>query len=176
MAGTMVMRSANPALGDHTFDRVRPLPGTEQMTLGGTVNKTGLSLLILLFTASFIWNRGADDPALGAWILVSVVAALIVAMVTVFKQTLAPYTTPIYAALEGVALGCAAHGVFDPRQSVGARRQWEITDLHGNVGAAAKHRRPRGWPCERRPAGGGGPGRQVELCKCHDHQHRRGLQ
>ena len=26
-------------------------------------------------------------------------------MVTVFKQTLAPYTTPIYAALEGVALG-----------------------------------------------------------------------
>ena len=105
MAGTMVMRSANPALGDHTFDRVRPLPGTEQMTLGGTVNKTGLSLLILLFTASFIWNRGADDPALGAWILVSVVAALIVAMVTVFKQTLAPYTTPIYAALEGVALG-----------------------------------------------------------------------
>ena len=35
----------------------------------------------------------------------SVVAGLIVAMVTVFKQTLAPYTTPIYAALEGVALG-----------------------------------------------------------------------
>ena len=105
MAGTTVMRSANPALGDHTFDRVRGLPGTEQMTLGGTVNKTGLSLLILLFTASYIWNRGAEDPALGGWILVSVVAGLIVAMVTVFKQTLAPYTTPIYAALEGVALG-----------------------------------------------------------------------
>ena len=105
MAGTMVMRSANPALGDHTFDRVQALPGTEPMTLGGTVNKTGLSLLILLFTASFVWNRGADDPALGGWILISVVAGLIVAIVTVFKQTLAPYTTPIYAALEGVALG-----------------------------------------------------------------------
>ena len=105
MARTMVMRSANPALGDHTFDRDRALPGTEQMTLGGTVNKTGLSLLILLFTASYIWNRGADNPALGGWILISVVAGLIVAMVTVFKQTLAPYTTPIYAALEGVALG-----------------------------------------------------------------------
>ena len=75
------------------------------MTLGGTVNKTGLSLLILLFTASYIWNRGADDPALGGWILISVVAGLLVAMVTVFKQTLAPYTTPIYAALEGIALG-----------------------------------------------------------------------
>jgi uncharacterized YccA/Bax inhibitor family protein len=75
------------------------------MTLGGTVNKTGLSLLILLFTASFVWNRGAEDPALGGWILISGVAGLIVAIVTVFKQTLAPYTTPIYAALEGVALG-----------------------------------------------------------------------
>ena len=105
MAGTMVMRSANPALGDHTFDRIQALPGTEQMTLGGTVNKTGLALLILLFTASYVWNRGADDPALGGWILISVVAGLVVAMVTVFKQTLAPYTTPIYAAVEGMALG-----------------------------------------------------------------------
>ena len=105
MAGTMVMRSANPALGDHTFDRVPALSDTEQMTLRGTVNKTGFSLLILLFTASYIWNRGADDPALGGWILISVVAGLLVAMLTVFKQTLAPYTTPIYAALEGVALG-----------------------------------------------------------------------
>jgi uncharacterized YccA/Bax inhibitor family protein len=105
MAGTTMMRSANPALGDHTFDRVQTFPGTELMTLGGTVNKTGLSLLILLFTASFVWNRGADDPALGGWILISAVAGLIVAILTVFKQTLAPYTTPIYAALEGVALG-----------------------------------------------------------------------
>jgi uncharacterized YccA/Bax inhibitor family protein len=99
------MRSANPALGDHTFDQARTLPGSEQMTLGGTVNKTGLGLLILLVTASYVWNRGAENPALGGWILISVVAGLIVAMVTVFKQTLAPYTTPLYAALEGVALG-----------------------------------------------------------------------
>lgn len=103
MAGTMVMRSANPALGDHTFDRA--VPGTEQMTLGGTVNKTGLSLLILLVTASYIWNRGADDPALGGWILITAVAGLIAAIVTVVKPTLAPYSTPLYAALEGVVLG-----------------------------------------------------------------------
>ena len=71
MAATTMMRSANPALGDHTFDRIGAVPGTEQMTLGGTVNKTGLSLLILLFTASYIWNRGADDPALGGLIMIS---------------------------------------------------------------------------------------------------------
>ena len=105
MAGVMTMRSGNPALSADTFAKYRTVPGAEQMTLGGTVNKTALSLVILLVAASYVWNRGAADPSLGAWIMVSVVAGLVVAMVTVFKQTWAPYTTPLYAALEGVALG-----------------------------------------------------------------------
>jgi uncharacterized YccA/Bax inhibitor family protein len=75
------------------------------MTLGGTVNKTALSLGILLVAASYIWNRGPADPSLPAWTLISVIAGFIVAMVTVFKQSWAPYTTPVYAAVEGVALG-----------------------------------------------------------------------
>jgi uncharacterized YccA/Bax inhibitor family protein len=105
MAGAMTMRSGNPVLQADTFAKYRAVPGAEQMTLGGTVNKTALSLFILLVAASYIWNRGVDDPSLGAWIMVSAVAGLAMAMVTVFKQTLAPYTTPVYAALEGVALG-----------------------------------------------------------------------
>jgi uncharacterized YccA/Bax inhibitor family protein len=105
MASAMTMRSGNPALTADTFTSFRAVPGTEQMTLGGTVNKTGLSLVILIATASFVWNRGAENPALGAWIMVSVIAGLIVALATVFKQTWAPYTTPIYAAAEGIALG-----------------------------------------------------------------------
>ena len=75
------------------------------MTIGGTVNKTGLSLFILLIAASYIWNRGAADPALPAWILVSVIAGFVVALATIFKKTWAPVTTPVYAAVEGVALG-----------------------------------------------------------------------
>ena len=105
MASAMTMRSGNPALTADTFTSIRALPGAEQMTLGGTVNKTALSLVILMVTASFVWNRGAEDPALGAWIMVSVIAGFIVALATVFKQAWAPYTTPIYAAAEGVALG-----------------------------------------------------------------------
>jgi uncharacterized YccA/Bax inhibitor family protein len=105
MAGAMTMRSGNPALSADTFAKYRTLPGAELMTLGGTVNKTGLSLFILMIAASYIWNRGAEDPALGAWIMVSVIAGLVVALITVFKQTLAPYTTPVYAAVEGIALG-----------------------------------------------------------------------
>ena len=81
------------------------MPGAEQMTLGGTVNKTGLSLFILLIAASYIWNRGAADPALPVWIFGSVIGGFIVAIPTTFKKTWAPVPTPVYAALEGVALG-----------------------------------------------------------------------
>lgn len=105
MASSMTLRSGNPALTAYTFAKYRAVPGEERMTLGGTVNKTALSLIILLATATYIWGRGADDPTVGAWILVSVVAGLVVALVTVFKPTLAAYTTPVYAALEGLALG-----------------------------------------------------------------------
>ena len=77
MASAMTMRSGNPALTADTFTSIRAVAGTERMTLGGTVNKTALALVILMATASFIWNRGADDPALGAWIMVSVIAGFI---------------------------------------------------------------------------------------------------
>ena len=105
MAGTMTFRSGNPALGADTFSRAPALAGAEAMTLGGTVNKTALSLAILLIAASYVWNRGADDPAIGAFVMGGALGGLVIALVTVFKQTWAPYTTPAYAALEGLALG-----------------------------------------------------------------------
>jgi uncharacterized YccA/Bax inhibitor family protein len=105
MASTIPMRSGNPALTADTFSRAPAMPGTDAMTLGGTVNKTALSLFILLITASYIWNRGPADPALPVWILGGVIGGLIVAIATVFKKTWSPVTTPLYAALEGLALG-----------------------------------------------------------------------
>ena len=99
------MRSGNPALHADTFSRAPAMPGAERMTLGGTVNKTALSLFILLIAASYIWNRGAADPALPLWVMGGVIGGLIVAVATAFKKTWAPVTTPLYAALEGLALG-----------------------------------------------------------------------
>jgi uncharacterized YccA/Bax inhibitor family protein len=101
----MTMRSGNPALTADTFTRSLGASDAERMTLGGTVNKTALSLGILLVAASYVWNRGVGDPLVGVWVMGAVVGGAIVALVTVFKQTWAPYTTPAYAALEGVALG-----------------------------------------------------------------------
>jgi uncharacterized YccA/Bax inhibitor family protein len=107
MAGTMTLRSGNPAMNAGTFTGFGAGvgAGSGAMTIGGTVNKTAMSLAILLITAGWVWNRGPADPALGAFVMAGTIGGLITAMVTVFKQAWAPYTTPVYAALEGMVLG-----------------------------------------------------------------------
>ena len=105
MVGHLTMRSGNPALTANTFGTFPAVSHDQAMTIGGTVNKTALSLLILLVTASFVWNRGATDPSLWALTLIGSIGGLLVALATAFKQTWAPFTTPLFAGLEGLALG-----------------------------------------------------------------------
>jgi uncharacterized YccA/Bax inhibitor family protein len=111
MAAHLAMRSGNPVLREETFRRERTLPGTKSMTIAGTVNKTAILLAILFVMAMFAWNEG---PAAGGFILVGAIGGLIFALVTVWKQTWAPVTTPIYAAFEGLALG-GISAVFESR-------------------------------------------------------------
>lgn len=99
-----MLRSGNPALTHATFGRERAFGG-EVMTLNGAVNKTGFSLLILLACAAVVWNGVVPPALLMPAVVLSLIGGLIVALVTVFKRTLAPVTTPLYAALEGVLLG-----------------------------------------------------------------------
>ncbi len=96
-----MFRTGNPALKDNTFRGLTRALGDEAMTLQGTVNKTGISLLILLAAAAFVWNSSAPQP----FALLGLVGGLIAALVTVFRPTAAPITTPLYAAFEGLLLG-----------------------------------------------------------------------
>jgi uncharacterized YccA/Bax inhibitor family protein len=96
-----MFRTGNPALKESTFRGVSRAVGEEAMTLQGTVNKTGISLLILLAAAAFVWNSANPQP----FVLVGLVGGLVTALVTVFKNTAAPVTTPLYAAFEGLLLG-----------------------------------------------------------------------
>ena len=105
MVGHLTMRSGNPALTADTFATFPVVSDNQVMTIGGTVNKTALSLLILMVTASFVWNRGAADPSLWTLTLIGVIGGFLMAMATVFKKTWAPFTTPLYAGLQGLALG-----------------------------------------------------------------------
>ena len=100
------MRTSNPALNDKVFDLGRSTG--DVMTVNGTVNRTGILLCLLMFTAIFSWDRAysAVNPGeLYPWLIGSGIAGFIVALITVFKKTAAPITAPIYAAIEGILLG-----------------------------------------------------------------------
>jgi uncharacterized YccA/Bax inhibitor family protein len=96
------MRTANPALNTKTFERFDSFADDTRMTLMGTVHKSGLLLLILLVPAIWTWGQVSIG---GGWMTIGLIGGLVVALITVFKQTWAPITAPIYAALEGLALG-----------------------------------------------------------------------
>lgn len=109
------MRSGNPALSEKTF---RGLPrAREAMTLGGTVNRTAIMLALVLITAIWTWNRfyvSQDAAAIAPYMWGGIIGGLIAALVTVFKKTWAPVTAPIYALLEGFALG-GISAIFEAR-------------------------------------------------------------
>ena len=93
------MRSGNPALSSKTFQNIEGI-GTEKMTIEGTVNKTAMSLLLLMATASYTWMN--PSPSL---MILGFIGGFIMAIITIFKKTWAPYTVSGYALLEGLALG-----------------------------------------------------------------------
>jgi uncharacterized YccA/Bax inhibitor family protein len=95
-----VFRTGNPALSEKTFRDVART-GDGVMTLQGTVNKTGLGILIVAAGAIITWNM--QQPI--ALLLLGAIGGAILGFVTVFKKTWAPITTPIYAFLEGLVLG-----------------------------------------------------------------------
>jgi uncharacterized YccA/Bax inhibitor family protein len=103
------MRTGNPALGDNTFTAVgRVARAEEAMTIQGTANKAILLLLCVLVTASWVWSKyyqAMDPQAVTPWVAVGAIAGFVVALVTIFKQTWAPITAPLYALLEGLVIG-----------------------------------------------------------------------
>ena len=100
MSKHLSMRSGNPALSSNTFDKVSNSDSDNVMTLDGTVNKTIISLLLLVGSAYYTFSN-----AMTSFVFVGFIAGFIVAMITIFKKQWAPYTVPIYAVLEGLALG-----------------------------------------------------------------------
>jgi uncharacterized YccA/Bax inhibitor family protein len=99
-------RTSNPALNEKAFRGEMTLGG-EAMTLQGTVNKTGLLLLCVVATAAWTWGLGhsATPQAAIPWMIGGILGGLVTALVTIFKRSWAPITAPLYALLEGFALG-----------------------------------------------------------------------
>ncbi len=102
-----LLRTSNPALNDKIFQNTGVGTG-EVMTLNGTVNKTGVLLLLVVASAAYTWHLylNSNNPQLAMGLaVVGVIGGLIFALVTAFKKTWAGVTAPVYALLEGLALG-----------------------------------------------------------------------
>jgi uncharacterized YccA/Bax inhibitor family protein len=99
-----LFKTSNPALNAKTFEG-RAATG-EAMTLQGTVNKTGFLLFCVSATAAWTWwLTNTQNAEVLAWMMGGLIGGFIVAIVTVFKKEWAPVTAPLYALLEGLALG-----------------------------------------------------------------------
>ena len=100
-------RSGNPMFSDKTFSETIIDTKIERMTLQGTVNKVGISLLLVLLSASYTWTQYFDNgpSAIGPYMIGGSIVGLIFALITIFKRTWAPITAPLYALAKGFALG-----------------------------------------------------------------------
>jgi uncharacterized YccA/Bax inhibitor family protein len=99
-----MMRTANPALNDKTFQGYRrAVTAEDAMTVMGTVHRTAFLLLLLVAAAIWVWNK--SPQAVMPWLGIGGIGGFVVAIVTVFKKQWAPITSPIYAVLEGLLLG-----------------------------------------------------------------------
>ncbi|MGB3393812.1 MAG: Bax inhibitor-1/YccA family protein [Stenotrophomonas sp.] len=117
------MRSGNPALSDSTFldlgsGAVVTRDG-RTMTLNGTVNRTGILLLLAVLTAAFTWNHtftANGELAAGAQLYLwgGLIGGFVLALVTIFKKNWAPVSAPLYALAEGLFLG-AISAIYEAR-------------------------------------------------------------
>ena len=119
------MRTSNPALNDDVFRESAGAYGqSTTMTLQGTVMKTGVLLCLLVAAAGYTWAQTqaltttaqtaeAADPAARlavpsnayTFMLIGSIGGFLVSMITIMKPRVSPYSAPLYAILEGLALG-----------------------------------------------------------------------
>jgi uncharacterized YccA/Bax inhibitor family protein len=119
-----MMRTSNPALSEAVF-RVHDATASTVMTLQGTVARTAILLGILVIGAGFTWHQAMQGYVAGeiaqlapgasqlsrvpsailGYSTGGAIVGLVLAMITIFKPSVSPYTSPLYALAEGVFLG-----------------------------------------------------------------------
>ena len=101
------MASSNPILG-----RARAIAATAprdaaagEMTVAGTIQKTLVLSVLVVASALYTWMRVSQGADVTPLILIGAFGGLIAAIATGFAPNLALISAPIYAVLEGLALG-----------------------------------------------------------------------
>jgi uncharacterized YccA/Bax inhibitor family protein len=106
------LQTNNPAFSQNfaqNFDYAGTRSGT--MTVQGTALKTMVLLAIAMGTAYFAWVNTEKGSLDNGFLIGSLIGGFVVALITMFKPTLAPWTSPVYAALQGIFLGAVSRVV-----------------------------------------------------------------
>ena len=104
MAKSVLRSRSNPAFRSSAFT-TDVFTGEGTMTLAGTTAKTFVLLALTFASTLYTWFKVAPTEQAGTVTLVGAVGGLAVALVTIFSPRVVKYTAPVYAVLEGLALG-----------------------------------------------------------------------
>ncbi len=97
----MEFKSSNPIFNGEGFSQgLNSFAATDAMTINGTINKTLIMTLLMAASASYTWTNPSN-----LLMMVGVIGGLVLALITAFRPKSAGITAPIYALLQGLALG-----------------------------------------------------------------------
>ena len=104
MAKSATRTRSNPAFRSSVFTG-EAFTGAGTMTLAGTTGKTFILLLLTVASTLYTWLKVAPTEQAGTVTMIGVGGGFAVALVTIFMPQFVRFTAPIYAVLEGLALG-----------------------------------------------------------------------
>lgn len=91
---------SNPSFNEKTLNRIDQFESVDKMTIEGTINKSGILLLITIAGAMIGWGSQSFGLA-----LILMLVNLGLALAISFGPQRAPMLSPLYAASEGFFLG-----------------------------------------------------------------------
>ncbi len=100
------MQTSNPAFKKDVlshFDQASTRSTT--MSVQGTALKSFVLLAVLMGSAAWSWSTATSGDLGPGLLLGAGIGGFVLALITISKPTLAPWTSPVYAALEGIFLG-----------------------------------------------------------------------
>lgn len=109
-----MLRSSNPVMhnfnqSERSLESYKEVINTD-MTVNGTLAKTGFLLLLALLTHSFGWNYAISNPQKAQYVMwTGLIGGFIIAMVISIKPMLAPWLSSLYAVIKGAFLGVISY-------------------------------------------------------------------
>lgn len=104
-----MFRTSNPTLRADTFNRHAYLTGADPrtvMSVDGAINKSLILFTILLFSGIGGAYLAIASPGIAMPLMIGgAITGFVLALVISFKQELAPVLSPVYAIVEGLAVG-----------------------------------------------------------------------